>query len=314
MNDLIPSAAQALAPVETASTAIAAQAKALVEARYTVAMHRPRDWDQVRDRLLKDCRRPGFADSAIYHKPVGKGVTGPSIRFAEAAIRNMTNVVVETMTTYDDHEKRIVRVTVTDLEANVPYSQDVTITKTVERNSVKQGDNVLRSRTGSKGQPVYILEATDDDILNKANALISKAIRTLGLRLLPGDIMDECMEMCRETQRNRDAQDPDTARRRIFDAFSASGVSPEQIKEYLGHDAKTLAPREIEELRALYNALRDGETTWREAMDAKHPKPEAAPAAPAPAAPRPGASRASQLAADLGAKPTTTATTEGTQP
>ncbi len=37
-----------LAVQETASTAVAAQAKAMVEARYVMAMRRPRQWDQVR--------------------------------------------------------------------------------------------------------------------------------------------------------------------------------------------------------------------------------------------------------------------------
>lgn len=311
MNELTTTSATPIAQVETAATAIAAQAKALVEARYTVAMHRPRDWDQVRDRLLKDCRRPGFADSAIYHKPIGRdGIRGPSIRFAEAAIRSMTNVVVETMTVFDDHERRIVRVSVTDLEANVPYSQDVTISKTIERNSTKQGDNVLRSRTGSRGQTVYILEATDDDILNKANALVSKAVRTLGLRLLPGDILDECMAVCGAVQKDRDAQDPDAARRRLFDLFSGQGVSPDQLKEWLGHDGAKISLKEHETLRGIYTALREGETNWREVMDARVPKTE--PKDPPPATTKPGASRAANLAAELGAN--TATTTEGQQP
>jgi len=265
MNELTTAAP--LAVVETSSTVLAAQAKALVEARYTVAINRPRDWDTVRERLLKDCRRPGFADSAIYHKPIGKGIEGPSIRFAEAAIRNMNNVTVETATIFDDSERRIMRVTVTDLEANVPYSQDVTVAKTVERNSVKPGEVAIRTRTGSRGQMVYILEATDDDILNKVNALVSKAVRTLGLRLLPGDIMDECMDVCRETQRNRDSKDPEAAKRQLFDAFGRMGMTVDQLKTYLGHDARVLSAKETETLRALYNSLKDGQTTVREIMD-----------------------------------------------
>lgn len=264
---------QGTSVVETSSTVLAAQAKALVEARYTVALARPRDWDSVRERLLKDCRRPGFADSAIYHKPIGKGVEGPSIRFAEAAIRNMTNVTVETATIFDDHERRIVRVAVTDLEANVPYSQDVTITKTVERNSLKDGEKAIRTRVGSRGQTVYVVEATDDDILNKANALVSKAVRTLGLRLLPGDIQDECMSVCKATQRDRDAKDPEAAKRQLFDAFGRVGMTVDQLKAYLGTDARTLTAKEMETLRALYNSLKDGETTVREIMDGvKDPK------------------------------------------
>jgi hypothetical protein len=170
----------------------------------------------------------------------------------------MTNITIETLTVFDDPEKRIVRVAVTDLEANVPYSQDVTITKTVERRSVKQGETVIRQRLNSKGEPVFLVEATDDDILNKQGALISKAIRTLGLRLIPGDLLDEAMDAVMETLQKRDAQDPDAAKRRLFDSFSTLGVSAEQLKEYLGHKADVLNPKELADLRGLFAALRDG--------------------------------------------------------
>lgn len=272
LNTYTPQGLAMPAPVaETATAALATQAKAMVEARYVMAMQRPRDLDVVRERLLKECKRPSFAEVARYHKPIGKGVEGPSIRFAEAALRCMTNVTIETLTVFDDAEKRIVRVAVTDLEANVPYSQDVTITKTVERRSVKQGETVIRQRLNSKGEPVFLVEATDDDILNKQGALVSKAIRTLGLRLIPGDLQDEAMDAVAETLRNRDAQDPDAAKRRLFDAFSTMGVSAEQLKEYLGHKADVLNPKELADLRGLFAALRDGETTWREIMDARQP-------------------------------------------
>jgi hypothetical protein len=273
MNQLVArnEFANELALPDTASTAVAAQAKALVEARYIMALRRPRDMDVVREKMLKECSRPSFAAVARYTKPIGKDKTkwpsGPSIRFAEAAVRNMTNVTVETMTVYDDREKRIVRVTVTDLEANVPYSQDVTIAKTIERRQKKDGDTVISTRTNSYGDLLYILEATDDDIINKQQALISKAIRTLGMRLIPGDIVDECMDQVLVTQANADAQDPDAAKRKLFDAFAALGVRAEQIKEFLGHDAASLSPKELQDLRSLYAAIRDGEATWRDVMD-----------------------------------------------
>lgn len=285
MNQLVTrnEFANELAVSDTAATAVAAQAKALVEARYIMALRRPRDMDVVRERMLKECSRPSFAAVARYTKPIGrdksKWPTGPSIRFAEAAVRHMTNITVETMTVYDDREKRIVRVTVTDLEANVPYSQDVTIAKTIERRQKRDGDTVLSTRTNSYGDLLYILEATDDDIINKQQALISKAVRTLGLRLIPGDIVDECMEQVLATQENADAEDPDTAKRKLFDAFGHLGVRTEQLKEYLGHDAATLAPKELADLRALYSAIRDGEASWRDVMDERAAKAEAKSAA-----------------------------------
>jgi len=257
---------------ETASQAVASQARALVEARYVIALKNPRDIDVVRERLVKECRRPSFAAVARYHKPIGKGVTGPSIRFAEAAIRCMGNITVETMTVYDDREKRIVRVAVTDLEANVPYSQDVTIDKSVERRKPKADDVIIRTRTNSYGEQVSLIEATEDDILNKQNALISKAVRTLGLRLVPGDLIDEAMWLVVETQKKADAQDPDAAKIRLFDSFGEIGIRVEQIKDYVGHDCTTLTPKEMTELRGLYRAINDGEATWAEATDQKKPK------------------------------------------
>lgn len=94
-------------------------------------------------------------------------------------------------------------------------------------------------------------------------------MRTLGLRLIPGDIIDECMDQILVTQQNADAEDPDAAKRKLFDAFAAQGVQANQLKEYLGHDASVLAQKEITDLRSLYAALRDGETTWREVMDSR---------------------------------------------
>lgn len=257
---------------ETAATAMAAKAQALIQSAYEVAFHRPRDFDQVREKLLKDCRRPSFAQVAEYAKPIGGDkVRGPSIRMAEAAIRCMTNIVVDTTTVYDDPEKRIVNVRILDLESNVPYAQDVTIEKSVERKSKKDGDVVLRERLNSYGHKLYIIVATDDEILNKQNALISKALRTQALRLVPGDLIDEALSVARQTRGQEDAKDPDAAKRAIYDAFAQVGVRVEQIKEYLGHDGTTLTPAELDTLRSLYAALRDSETTWREIMDSREP-------------------------------------------
>jgi len=258
---------------ETSTAAVAAQAKALVESRYMVAFSRPRDLDVVRERLIKECHRPGFAKVARYKKPVGQGIEGPSIRFAEAALRCMGNIVIDTPTIFDDTEKRILQMSVTDLEANLVYSQAITVSKTVERKFAQRGDTVVRTRSNSKGETLYVIEASDDDILNKQNALISKAMRTLGLRMVPGDIVDEAMTIVIKVQRTADAQDPDAARRGLLDAFGGMGITVEQVKEYLGHDGLTFTPKELTDLRGIYAAIKDGEATWKEVMG-NRPDPE----------------------------------------
>lgn len=253
--------------VETSSTAAAAQAKARVEARYVMAMRNPRDIDQARARLLRACDRPAFAEQAIYHKPVGQGIEGPSIRLAEEAMRAMTNIDAAAMAIFDDETRRIIRVTVTDLEANLSFDKDVTIEKTVERRNPKKGSNVIGQRYNSHGEAVYIVAATDDELLNKENALVSKALRTNGLRVIPSDIIEEAMARARKTLADSAAKDPDAARKKMMDAFTTIGVAPASLKHYVGHDLMHVAPDEHRELLALYNAIKAGETSWQAALD-----------------------------------------------
>jgi hypothetical protein len=253
---------------ETASVAVAAQAKAEIEAQYIVALRNPRDWEEVRVRLLKECRRTGFAQAARYSKPVGNTkIEGPSIRFAEAAIRCCRNLRPDTMVIYESDVQRMIRVALTDLEANITYGSCVVIDKTVERKSDK-GREVLGERVNSYGDPVFIVKATEDELLNKQNALISKALRTHALRLLPGDILDECMAVVIGTLRERATKDPDAEKRAIIDAFAAIGVQPADLSAYLRHPIDRVQPAELVDLRAIYTSIRDGNQAWDDVMEA----------------------------------------------
>ncbi len=266
---------------ETASSYAAAQARAMVEARFTVALRYPRDEDEVRQKLIKECNRTSFARVAIYSKPMaGTKIEGPSIRFAEAALRMMKNIDIQTPTIYDDREKRIVRVSVVDLESNLTYSLDITVEKTVERSKVREGQNVLRTRLNSSDRLVYIVEATEDEVLVKQAALVSKAIRTNGLRMIPGDLIDEALTTVRATMKREDFSDPDAARNTIFDFMASLGVTVPMLRKWLGHDAPTLTPKELAELREIATSIKEGDATWAEVMEAKESGDTKPPARP----------------------------------
>jgi hypothetical protein len=255
---------------ETASTAIAAREKAATEARYVMAERHPRDTEAFRVAILKDCGRPGFAEVARYKKPVGGGtIEGPSIRFAEAALRCFGNVYAEQSIVYEDDIQRIIRVAVTDLERNISYPSEVVVKKTVERKQKREGMEVLGERKNTKGDTVYLIRATEDDIQNKQNALVSKALRNNGLRLIPGDIIEECMAAVLETQRNADKADPDSAKRKVIDAFANLGIGPTELSVFLGHNLDKIQPAELMELRAAHAALKDGEAYWSDLLAAK---------------------------------------------
>ena len=232
---------------------------------------RPRNWDQVRQDLIKECRRPSFAHnkSAFYRKPIGAGVEGLGIRFVEVALRCMKNVLVETSMIFEDDLKEVHRVSVTDLESNLTYPLDVRVSKTVERSKPMDDGSYISMRMNSYNKPSYTVTATDDDLLNKRAALISKAIRTLGLRIIPGDMQDEAEEIIKSVRKDRAAKDPDAERKLIADSFAEMGVKAADLSEYLGHSLDTCSPTELVDLRGIYGAIRDGEATWKSFMDNK---------------------------------------------
>lgn len=260
-----------MASAETSSTAAAAHAKAMVEARYVMAVNRPRNWDQVRTEVLAECKRPAFANnkSAWYVKPIGQGAEGLGIRFVEVALRCMTNIYPEQSMIFEDEQKEIHRLMITDLESNLTYSMDVKVSKTVERSKPESDGSFISVRKNNYGKNVYTVPANDDDLLNKRQALISKALRALGLRLIPGDIQDEAEAIIKKVRMDDAAKDPSAERKKIVDAFAEIGVKPKDLTTYLGHDLDGCSPAEIVTLRGIYGAIKDGEATWKTVMENK---------------------------------------------
>jgi hypothetical protein len=261
---------------ETLSTVMAARAKAEVEARFIMAERHPRDWDTIRINLLKACERPGFAKSidprqanwgvAWYRKPIGNGIEGFSVRFAEECIREMGNLDCRSNVLHEDDKQRHILVDVMDLEKNVSFPQTIVIEKTIERRQLKKGETAISMRENSQGQIVYLRAATDDEILPKQNSLVSKALRNAVLRLVPGDIQAECRERILQIRSGGTAENPTAAKKATADAFAKLGVSPADLKKYLGHKLDSSSPAEIARLRDLYRAISNGDVTWADVV------------------------------------------------
>ena len=77
--------------------------------------------------------------------------------------------------------------------------------------------------------------------------------------MIPADLIDEAMDVVVETQRNSDSVDPDAAKRKMLDAFAGIGVSAADIAVYLSHPADVLTPKELADLRGIFQAIKDGE-------------------------------------------------------
>lgn len=245
-------------------------AKSTIEAKFTVALHNPRKELDARQRLIESCDRPRFAAAALYAKPVGGStIEGLSIRFAEAAIQAWRNVDISAVTAWEDNKQRLVRITVTDLESNISYSDEVLLNKTVERKFVRKGQTVLSERQNTNGEKTYLVIATEDEMQNKLNAAKSKSIRNSGLRLIPQDILEECQDKIRATIANGGGESIGDKVKGICDAFAPIGVKPSDLEAFLGHSLDQISPSELVDLRAVYTTISEGEATWAQYMEGK---------------------------------------------
>lgn len=267
---------------ETAVSAAAAQAKAQVEAMYIMAMNRPRDWSEVRQKALAECKRPGLAANCRYTLPwakdpkTGKPITGPNIRLAEAFLRSTPNLSVRTNILYDDAERRVGEVVIIDLETNNPLSWGFSIEKSREVKQLRGGEMVLGERVNSKGQKVFKIVAEEAQVLQKQESTVSRILRNGVFRLIPGDLLDEALSMCDSTMREKDISDPAGTAKKLADGFLAIGISAKQLQKYLGHAVDQVTPDEAQDLRAVYSSIVDEGAKWSDIIEAKHsekPKP-----------------------------------------
>jgi hypothetical protein len=279
---------------EVAAAAMSAMVEAEVKARYIMAMQNPRNIDQFRLDLLHEVERPHFVDNQLasgtmlkFKMPRGKEInaaTGKweakyvediSIRFVELAARCFKNIADDSQIIFESPDMRLVRVTVTDLENNIPKSHTIAVSKTVEKKGEKQGNTwgppkgrtVLSQRMNSYNEPVYIVEATEEEVKQKQNSEISKTKRVLTKALLPSDIVAEAVAKAEKVIADKDKLDPDSSKRKILESFAAIGVTVHDIESFLGRAPNALTPKELGDLRAIYSAISSGEMTWAEAIE-----------------------------------------------
>lgn len=274
-DSISPPPAAQLEHVEKSASAMQQRVTAIVQARFLMALKYPRDVEQARQEMLKECCRPSFcmpdeskngSSVAVYRLPRGKEkIEGVTIRFAEMAKRAWRNLTLDLTPLSEDEDELTYEVTCTDLETNNTDGEIVVVPKTVEKKFLKDGEQPLSVRLNSYSEKVYLVYATDDEIQMRRNARVSKAKRNLIMANIPGWLVEECKERIRTTARDKDAQDPDAAKRKVFDAFAQIGITAEQLASYLGH-SNALTPSELETLRDYYGAIREGVSTWADIM------------------------------------------------
>jgi len=118
---------------------------------------------------------------------------------------------------------------------------------------------------------VWLVRATDDEMRNKVNSEESKTQRDFVLRLCPRDILDECQDLVEATIKKGDPTDPQGPMKRVLDRFrEVAGVMPGDLETYMGKKCENFTTDDLAELMGLGASIRDGQTTFAEAMKAKY--------------------------------------------
>lgn len=179
----------------------------------------------------------------------------------------MGNVDLRSTVVYDDEDKRVVKIDVVDLESNSSTTDTKVIMKRIERTFLRKGEEAIRTRINSSGKTTYLRRATDDEIAPVQASIVSKAFRNGILRLVPGDIQDECKARILQLRQGATPADPTARKRRIIDTFDSIGISIGNLDDYLGHGIDSCSPSEFEELHSLYLNIKSGELKFHEVLE-----------------------------------------------
>lgn len=214
-----------------------------VQAAMVIAKKFPRDEFTAVERIKRTCQRLTLASQAIYTYPRGgETVSGPSIRLAEALAQNWGNI---------DYG-------ILELEQKKGRSEMMAYAWDLETNTrVTKVFSVEHKRDTKKGS--YAL--TDSRDIYEATANFgSRRMRACILGVIPGDVVDEAVRICKETVAKGDGRSFQDRINVLLDTFKREfSVTKEQIEQYTGMNAGEFGNNEIILLQGVYKSLKDGQ-------------------------------------------------------
>lgn len=221
------------------------RAVAEVQAAMVIAKRFPRDPIQAMDRILNACTRPSLAEAALYqYSKGGSDVSGPSIRLAEAIAQQWQNIQfgfteLNRGLDHDGVAFSEVEAYAWDLETN---TKRPLVFRVRHWRDTKKGGYAIKDE-----RDIYELVA------NQAQ----RRVRACILGVIPGDVVEAAANQCDITLKSKADTSPEAVQKMIA-AFSAYGVTKEQIEARIQRRLESIQPAQIVSLKKVYASLRDG--------------------------------------------------------
>lgn len=255
-------------PGEANIASSTARVQAETQAAIMVSQRFRRSESQARQDLLNAVKAsPRLAEKATYSFPRGKKqdpvtkewveniISGPSTYIAREAARVWGNLVYGTEVVRDTDTDRQIRSYAWDMQTNMRCIAEATFKKLVQRiRWVKQN--------GKSEKVTEWVEPDERDLRELSNKYASIGERNCILKVVPSHLVDEVLEVARQTTKEEAAKHPEAVRAKLADAFQSVGVNVGMIEEYLGRPLKDTTPDQIATLRAMFTAMREGNAVW----------------------------------------------------
>ncbi len=224
-----------------------ARAAQEVQASMIIAKRFPRDQYAAIYRIKATCQRPSLAEQAIYRYPRGgQSVSGPSIRLAEAIAQNWGNIDCGIIELNNRDGRSEMMAYAWDLETNTR----VTKTFSVEHKRDKKVNGKMTRVDLEDGRDIY--EATANFGARRMRACI--------LSVVPGDVVDLAVEECKRTVADKDSRPVAEILTELLKAFKAINVTKAQLETYFDKQLPLMTKEELVDLRAVYKAIKDGQS------------------------------------------------------
>lgn len=235
-----------------------------VQVAVMMAKQFPRDKIEAKEKLINDCCREGLAAVSTYsYARGGTDITGPTIRFAEAAKNAWGNL--------QSGYRELTRSKGPD---GVGFSEVEAFAWDTENNTRESTTFIVRHWRDTKSGGYALKEERDirELIANQSKRLE----RTCILNSVDGDIIEAGLTQCNTTLTTKVQVTPDRIKN-LATGFAEYGITIPQIEKRIQRRIEAINPALMISLTKIFNSMKDGMSKaedWFEpetAADGKEP-------------------------------------------
>lgn len=190
------------------------------------------------------CQNKHVAEKAEYAVPVGGSTAkGPTIHLMKAIAQKWGRIDYGIVYLYETDTETCIRVYARDLMEESSASETLVIK---HRRYTKSGGY----------QPITDPDSIYRHVANRASKRIRECIRSI----IPSYVVDEALKICKSTRES--GLDLAGAISTLLKVFQSEfSVSREVLEKFMNKSVNNLDSDDLDSLRSLYGALKDGETT-----------------------------------------------------